>query len=181
MEITKLLARIAPWLAAGAAGPAGLAGMAVKTVAEALGANSADVDDVTAALAGAKPEQLAALRQAEMDFKARMQALGFEHLQALERIAADDRAGARQMQTATRSRVPAILAIVVTVGFFGVLAAMLLNLWRPSDNNALLILLGSLGTSWGAIVNFYFGSSAGSARKDELLAQATPNEGRAAP
>jgi hypothetical protein len=34
----------------------------------------------------------------------------------------------------------------------------------------LLILVGSLAAAFGAVVNYWFGSSSGSARKDELLA-----------
>ena len=171
-EVTKLLGKIAPWIAAGAAGPAGLAAMAIKTAAQALGAQDETAAAVATAAAGATPEQLAALQTAERDFQVRMRALGFENLQRLEALAVDDRKDARAMQVAVRSRVPAVLAILITLGFFAVLAAMLFNIWQPSDNQALLILLGSLGTSWGAVVNYYFGSSAGSARKDELLAQA---------
>lgn len=172
-QLTKLLGKAAPWLAAAAAGPGGLAAQAIKTLAGALGSGST-VEQVTAALAGATPEQLQGLKRAELEFKARMQALGVEHIQALERIAADDRKDARQMQIATRSWIPGALAIGITVGFFGVLAAMIFGQWEPKENNALLILLGSLGTSWGAVVNYYFGSSAGSARKDELLANSQP-------
>lgn len=36
----------------------------------------------------------------------------------------------------------------------------------------LLILVGSLAAAFGAVVSFWFGSSAGSARKDELMAAA---------
>ncbi len=176
-ELTKLLGKVAPWLVAAAGGPAGLATKALGTLAEKLGASEATVDAVAQAVAGATPEQIAATRVAELDFKLHMQELGFKQATDLAKIDADDRADARKMQVATGSRIPAALAILVTLGFFGILGLMLAGVWKPTDNNALLILLGSLGTSWGAIVNFYFGSSAGSARKDELLAKSGPIQG----
>jgi hypothetical protein len=76
------------------------------------------------------------------------------------------------MQIQTKSRIPAVLAILITIGFFGVLGGMLSGQLQASGNNeALLILLGALGAAWGAVVNFYFGSSAGSAAKNEMLAK----------
>lgn len=69
-----------------------------------------------------------------------------------------------------KGAVQATLAMAITIGFFGVLLLMLYGLLDIKENSSLLILLGSLGTSWGSVVNYYFGSSIGSAKKDELLA-----------
>lgn len=172
MDLKDVMGKVAPWLAAAAAGPAGLAGMAVKTIAEVLGA-PAD-GDLTAALAGATPEQLKALKLADLDFKLKMQELGFKQVTDLEAIAAGDRKDARAMQSASRSRVPALLSFIVTLGYFGVLAGMLAGWLKASDSQALLLMLGSLSTAWGMVMAFWFGTTSDSGRKTDLLAKAQP-------
>jgi len=76
------------------------------------------------------------------------------------------------MQATTKSLIPGALAIFVTVGFFGILYALMSGYATKSDE--LMIMLGSLGTAWTGIIGFYFGSSAGSQAKDQLLHQSTP-------
>jgi len=66
------------------------------------------------------------------------------------------------------------MAILVTVGFFGILVGLMTDHFKTSD--ALMLMLGSLGTAWTGIIAFYFGSSAGSQRKDELLHKSTPTK-----
>jgi len=66
------------------------------------------------------------------------------------------------------------LAILVTVGFFGILVGMMMETFRTSE--ALMLMLGSLGTAWTGIIAFYFGSSAGSQAKDDLLHKSTPSK-----
>jgi uncharacterized membrane protein YeaQ/YmgE (transglycosylase-associated protein family) len=58
------------------------------------------------------------------------------------------------------------------VGFFGILIGMLAGKLTTTENQALLLLLGALSAAWGAVVNYFFGSSADSGRKTELIAQA---------
>lgn len=167
-DLAATIGRNAPMLGTLLGGPAGAAVGAVGAmIASALGVGDSP-EEVRVALAD--PAAAVKLREIESARSIRLQELVLDQA----RIAAEDRKDARGMQIATRSKVPALLAILVTVGFFGVLGSMLAGIWKPDDNNALLILLGSLGTSWGAIVNFYFGSSASSDRKTELLARSEP-------
>jgi drug/metabolite transporter (DMT)-like permease len=77
------------------------------------------------------------------------------------------------MQATTRSMMPPILAGAVTVGFFAIMTLMFFN--KLDDSNpAILMMLGSLGTAWTGIIAYYFGSSAGSQAKTDLLSKTGP-------
>jgi len=55
-------------------------------------------------------------------------------------------------------------------GFFACWATCWWRASPPIGGDALLVMLGSLGTSWASCIGYYFGSSAGSSHKDGLLA-----------
>jgi membrane-bound ClpP family serine protease len=159
-----LLGQVAPTIATALGGP--LAGVAVKTLSNALfGHEDATEAQISDAMASATPDQLAAIKKIDADFKVQMKSLDID----LERIAAGDRDSARQMQRETKDWVPKVLAIVITLGFFGILIWMLLNGMPQTGTEALLMMLGALGTAWTGVVNFYYGSSAGSKAKNDLL------------
>jgi hypothetical protein len=160
-----LLGQVAPTIATALGGP--LAGVAVKALSGVLlGHENGSEDDVKAAMASASPDQLAALKKIDADFKVSMKELDID----LERIAAGDRDSARKMQTETKDWVPKLLAIVITFGFFGILVWMLVQGMPQTGTEALLMMLGALGTAWTGVVNFYYGSSAGSKAKNDMLA-----------
>jgi len=71
-------------------------------------------------------------------------------------------------------KVQALLAFVLTVGFFACIWMVTKTEVSSSMRDALLILIGSLGAAFGAVVNYYFGSSSGSAQKNQLLADKEP-------
>lgn len=77
----------------------------------------------------------------------------------LEQIAADDRKSARDMQVATRSWVPDVLALLITAGFFGFLFYLMEYEPPAGSKDILNIMLGSLGTAWLCVVYFYYGST----------------------
>lgn len=140
-----------------------LAGVAVKA---ALGLDAkATEKQLEQAMVNATPEQLLALKTAENAFLLDMEKLGVD----LEKIAAGDRDSARKREVDTKDKTPIILALLITMGFFGILAYMLMYGLNKDASDALLIMLGSLGTAWGSVVAYYFGSTSGSARKTEML------------
>ena len=162
MNVGGFIKQALPWIGAAATGniPA-LVQLAAGTVAKAVGKDvKPNLDDISAAIAGATPEQLLALKQADNEMQVKLQQLGFEHIEDLEKIAADDRANARAREVSLKDKVPALLAFVVTLGFFGLLAAMMVHAIPPASEKIIDIMVGSLGTAWVSVVSYYFGSSA---------------------
>jgi hypothetical protein len=155
------LKQIAPTIATAMGGP--LAGMAVSAIYKAIGV---DEDKVSDLIKDNKltADQIAQVKIAEIELQKQAQELGLN----FAKLEVDDRKSARDMQVATRSWIPPLLAAAVTVGFFGILGMMLLGK-VDSNNPAILMMLGSLGTAWTGIIAYYFGSSAGSQAKTEML------------
>jgi hypothetical protein len=163
-ELGPLLGQVAPTIATALGGP--LAGMAVKTLSNVLlGHDGGSEEEVTTALQSASPDQLAALKKIDADFKAHMKELDID----LERIAAGDRDSARQMQAATKDWTPKFLAFFITFGFFGALVFIMVFGIPKTGTEVLLMMLGSLSTSWTGVCQFYYGSSAGSKQKTDAL------------
>ncbi|MBA4357964.1 MAG: hypothetical protein C0405_09600 [Desulfovibrio sp.] len=155
---------MAPAIGAAIGGPFGaLAGAAVNAVFG-LGEDATEQAQAEA-LKKATPEQLLDLKEADSKFKLDMERLGVD----LARIDAADRASARQRETTLRDWVPAVLAVSVTVGFFGLLGWLMKESPPAGSKDILNIMLGALGAAWGSIVAYYFGSSAGSAKMRETL------------
>ena len=159
------LKQIAPTIATCLGGP--LAGLAVTAVSKVLGIDEDKVQDVIDS-GKLNAEQIASLKQAEIELKDHAQQLGLN----FEQLAVQDRASARDLQKETKSIVPPILSILVTIGFFSILIGLMSGKIMTSD--ALMLMLGSLGTAWTGIIAFYFGSSASSQAKDQMIHNSTP-------
>jgi ABC-type iron transport system FetAB permease component len=157
------LRQIAPTIATAMGGP--LAGMAVSVISKAIGVDPDKVGDM---ISNNKltAEQIAQVKIAEIELQKQAQELGLN----FEKLEVEDRKSARDMQAATRSMMPPILAGSVTVGFFGIMG-MMFHGAVDSSNPAILMMLGSLGTAWTGIISYYFGSSAGSQAKTDLLSK----------
>lgn len=167
------LGNLAPMLATALGGP--LAGGAVAAITRALGLGEDASDaEIATKLATASPDTLLQLKKAEQEFAARMAELGFKSEADLERIAADDRASARHREIERQDWTPRVLAYLVTAGFFTMLAVMVFAEIPERSKDPIYILLGTLGGTFGSIIAYYFGSTAGGQKKSELLAKTKP-------
>ena len=166
-KLLNLVRTVAPSIASAVGGP--LAGMATKAISEALlGKPDGTDEELLQAVDRATPEQLLALKKAEQDFAVQMRELDID----LERIAIADRDSARTREVKTKDWTPKVLAAFITAGYFGALFYMLKNgLPQHGGSEAMLVMLGTLGTAWGGVVAYYFGSSAGSRAKDDMMRQ----------
>jgi uncharacterized membrane protein len=167
------LKSLAPLLGTAIGGPLG--GVAASFIADKLGIPEKTIDAVTTALASGDltPEQISSLKAAELEFQ-RFCKQNEVDIQALHNANTKD---ARGMQIATQSSVPGILAVIIVVGFFGVLIGMMFGWLKVSDQQALLILLGALAAGFGSVLNYYYGSSKASDDRSFIrITSQKPNE-----
>jgi hypothetical protein len=163
----KIVGAVAPTLATALGGP--LAGVAVKTIADkVLGNPDAGEDAVAEAMVAANPDTLLKLKQAEFDFKKAMEELEVER----NKLAYEDRASAREREIKTGDNwTPRIIAAIVITGWFAV-QWYLLQYLVPEENREIVIRgLGTLDLAVGMVLGYYFGSSAGSKQKNDLMAR----------
>ena len=157
------LKTIAPTIATALGGP--LAGMAVSAISKAIGCDPNEVQNIISS-GKLTAEQVASIQLAELELKKQAQSMNLD----FAKLTAEDKKSAREMQIATRSWIPPVMALGVTCGFFGILFGLMYGQIQHAPQ--IDIMLGSLGTAWTGIISFYFGSSAGSQAKTELLSKA---------
>lgn len=150
----KLIANVAPTIATALGGP--VAGMAVKALSSALfGHEDGTEDDIKAALETATPDQLAAIKKVDADFKVQMKSLDID----LQKIAADDRASARNYALISHDLTPRLLAILVVFVWGLVQYFMLTHIVEQSMRELVARLLGTLDSAVFLVLSYYFGSA----------------------
>ncbi|MFP3612607.1 hypothetical protein SB778_21100 [Paraburkholderia sp. SIMBA_050] len=181
-----VLKTVAPWLVTALTGGVpGIAAMAASAIAGRLGLADGSVDAVKAALAGQQmtPEQLLALRQADDDFALKMRQAGFTHAENMagvqvqaDRVAADDRASARNFAAAEHDHTARNLAYMYTVALFAVIGLEFLLAARQIrlDDGV----MRALDTLFGILIamvlgskEYFFGSSSRADRQAAAITQ----------
>ena len=153
------LAQVAPTIATMIGGP--LAGTAVSALESVFGLNpTGDKIAALQAVSTATPDQLLALRQEDNRHGEALGKMGLDR----DTLAAAERDSARKREMAVRDKIPGILAIGLTVGFFGLLGWLVAHEPPAGSRDILNIMLGSLGTGWVTMLAYYFGSSADTSR-----------------
>ncbi|OBQ46219.1 hypothetical protein [Halodesulfovibrio spirochaetisodalis] len=164
-DIGAVVAKSAPILGAALGGPVGaIAGAAGTLVASFLGCE--DSPQAVEQAIKQNPETLLKLKELEAQQQAQL--IGWQKAQLDAELRNVQDARAREIALAKAGHggawVTGIVSLVVICGFFWMLREVVS---APQVSEPALLLLGSLGTAFGAVVNYYLGSSLGSFRKDE--------------
>jgi hypothetical protein len=168
----NIVGAVAPSLAAALGGP--MAGLAVKTLSNALlGNENGSEAEISAALNGANNDQLVRLKEADQNFAVQMKALDID----LERINKEDRDSARKREVNTGDVwTPRVIGFLTLGGFlwavFFVLSGQVQGLTDPVSVGMIGTLIGYISAKADQVVSYYFGSSAGSAKKTDAMSDA---------
>jgi len=150
----KLIENVAPTIATALGGP--VAGMAVKALSTALlGHGDGSEDDIRNALANATPDQITAIKKIDADFKVQMKSLDID----LVKIAADDRANARNYAIQTHDLTPRALAVVIVVCYGLAQYFLFTHVIDASMRELVARVLGTIDGALMLVLSYYFGSS----------------------
>lgn len=166
MDWKKIIGSVAPTIATALGSP--LAGMATSTILKTLGIESEkQIEEAVK-----DPEALLKLKQAENIFTAQMKELDIK----LDEIIMKDKDSARQREIAVKDKTPQILAYAYTLGYFTILGVTF-KFGVPENGKEMInILIGILSAAQVGIIQYYFGSSAGSKQKTEVLTNRESNK-----
>lgn len=132
------------------------------------------------ALAGATPDQLIAMKQADDALKAKFADAGVQ----LAQVDAADRASARAMETTTKDSTPRVLTYLITLACAGVAGVIVAGISPAFKDPTMAATVGTIvGYLFGelkAATSYWFGTSSGSEQKNALINKAlesTPPKG----
>ena len=102
----------------------------------------------------------------QVQFEQRMAELEATTRLQLEKIAADDRASARQREIATGDSTNRVLAYLIVAVFGAAQYAVFTHPFPPDQAIMVARVLGTIDMALGLVLGYYFGSSVGSRMKD---------------
>ncbi|KAF0812807.1 hypothetical protein IGB42_02650 [Andreprevotia sp. IGB-42] len=177
----KTVGAIAPVIGTALAGGNPLAGVAISAVLKSFGLDAGtDTSTLASAIQGATPEQLIALKNADLQFQRDMAELGFRNQEAIanlqvraDEVDAGDRASARAREVAMGDRRVFWLTCLIVVAVLS-LEGLALFYGIPKTAIPELVgrILGTLDAMAMAAIFYTYGTSRGSQQKTQLLSQA---------
>lgn len=166
MDWKQIVKNVAPAIGTALGGPMG--GIATKFLADnLLGNPDASEQDVADYVGAASPDTLLKIKQLDKDFAVKMRELDID----LEKINQQDRDSARGMAVKTSLIPQMALSVIFISGFVLVLYGVFNGVVQLDDSSQKLafMLIGILSAGVTQIMNFFFGSSAGSKEKTAKL------------
>ena len=149
-KLKDLIGGIAPTIGSAMGGPLG--GMAGKVIADVLGCDPTPAS-IEQAMQTVTPDQLSAIKTAELEFESRMKELDVD-LFALE---TKDKRDARKHFS--RDWTAKFIGVIMVLFFCAYIA--MITIMPPEQNSMELInlVLGYMGGLVSAVISFYFGAS----------------------
>jgi len=156
-KLKDLIGGIAPTIGSAMGGPLG--GMAGKVIADVLGCDPTPAS-IEQAMQTVTPDQLSAIKTAELEFESRMKELDVD-LFALE---TKDKRDARKHFS--RDWTAKFIGVIMVLFFCAYIA--MITIMPPEQNSMELInlVLGYMGGLVSAVISFYFGASNSNGQAD---------------
>lgn len=185
MDFKDLAAKVldyAPMVGGALVGPPGAAvGSAVKVLAGLFGIANPDPkpEEIMAAMSK-DPDMALKLKQADYQFTLEMRRIDKEEFLAaiVDVASARNRQIEHEKATGKTDINLYILAWTIIGGFLGLTCMLLYFAYHgksiEDSSGVLFMLLGTLSTSFGMVVGYFFGTSLSSRRKDAVIANSIP-------
>jgi hypothetical protein len=171
--LKEIISSVAPFIGSLIGGPLG--GEAASALSSFLtGEYNASPESFVNAIKNATPDQLVALKQLDEKYKEKILSVQL----AEHQLDNDDIASARNRNIQLHDKMPALLSILILTMFFSILLLFMLYPIRDSAKDIIQILIGSLAIWCGQAMNFYLGTTHGSATKTNLLANIANRENK---
>lgn len=167
--MNDLLKTLAPTVASALLGPLG--GVAVSALGNLFGVSEPTQQKIADAIQSGQitPDQLSKLKELELQYQNEEKERGFKYAE----IEVKDRDSARNREIQSKDNTNKILAYTVVGAFIAVVGAALLG-YAKVDSVLAGTLVGYLSAKAEQVMSYYFGSSSGSDKKTDLLAQSSP-------
>jgi len=164
VSLKGILSAVAPTLASMLPGPLG--NMAKEAVTSLLGLKpEATAAEIEKTLATANPEMLLKLKELDAEFRTKMKQLDID----LEKMSYEDTANARAREIATKDWAPKVLAGLILTGYLSMQFMILKGTLVAANHDIIIRSLAIMEMSVIMVLGYYFGSSAGSAKKDKTI------------
>ena len=175
-EVASKIAKAAPLLGTVLGGPlGGAAGGLLSVLASAFGLTAEEVQQDPQKLLKAiqmDPEAAVKLKQLENELQVELRKLAIEQ----DKMTLADIANARSREveltkvTGKRDINLYVLAWTVVVGFFALCGGLMYHSIPQGSNQVVFMLFGALSAGFGQVLQYFFGSSKGSADKTSIIA-----------